>query len=117
MQARYDIDTASLPNSATPIRTFAGSTESRRVFFGLIVALAGGRYLALARGGGIGGIGPADLTLLCFRVAGILLLTVLATQFVTLPASDGDAVSCSRPSPVRHSPCCRPAVLSLRRAR
>jgi len=117
MQARYDIDTASLPNPATPIRTFAGSTESRGVFFGLIVALAGGGYLALARGGGIGGIGPADLTLLCFRVAAILLLTVLATQFVTLPASDGDAVSCSRPSLVRHSPCCRPAVLSLRRAR
>src|SRR5271157_1124338 len=120
MQARYDIDTTSLPNPASPIRTFAGSTESRGVFFGLIVALAGGGYLALARGGGIGGIGgigPADRTLLRFRVAGILLLTVLATQFVTLPASDGDAVSCSRPSPIRHSPYCRPAVLSLRRAR
>jgi hypothetical protein len=67
MQARYDIDTASLPNSATSIQTFAGSTESRGVFFGLIAALAGGGF-ALARGGGIGGIGPADITLLRFGV-------------------------------------------------
>ena len=115
MQARYDIDTASPPNPATPTRAFAGYTESRGVFLGLIAALAGGGYLALVRGGGIGGIGPVDLTLLRFGVAGILPLPVRATEFVTLPASDGVAVSCSRPSPVRHSPCCRPAVLSLRR--
>ena len=74
MQARYDTDPASLPNPATPIQTLAGSTESRGVFFGLIAALADGGYLALAGGGSIGGIGPADLTLLCFQVAGILLL-------------------------------------------
>ena len=77
MQARCDIDTLGLRNAGTPTRAFAGSTEVRGASFGLVAALAGGGYLALARAGVIGGIGPADLTLLRFGVAGTLLFPVL----------------------------------------
>jgi hypothetical protein len=77
MQARCDIDTLGLRNAGTPTRAFAGSTEVRGASFGLVAALAGGGYLALARAGVIGGIGPADLTLLRFGLAGTLLSPVL----------------------------------------
>jgi len=77
MQARCDIDTLGLRNAGSPTRAFAGSTEVRGASFGLVAALAGGGYLALARAGVIGGIGPADLTLPRFGVAGTLLFPVL----------------------------------------
>src|SRR5260370_9778104 len=77
MQARCDIDTLGLRNAGTPTRALAGWKEVRGVSFGPVAALAGGGYLALARAGVIGGIGPADLTLLRFGVAGTLLFPVL----------------------------------------
>ena len=77
MQARCDIDALGLRNAGTPTRAFVGSTAVHVTLFGLVAALAGGGYLALARAGVIGSIGPADLTLLRFGVAGILLLPVL----------------------------------------
>jgi drug/metabolite transporter (DMT)-like permease len=77
MQSRCDVDAPGLRHAGTPTRAFAGSTEVRGACFGLVAALAGGGYLALARAGVIGGIAPADLTLLRFGVAGVLLLPVL----------------------------------------
>src|SRR5260370_12558722 len=117
MQARCDIDTLGLRNAGTPTRAFAGSTEVRGASFGLVAALAGGGYLALARAGVIGGIGPADLTLLRFRVAGTLLYPVLfrhgVRNLVGVGWRRGLVFTALAGPPFA---LCRPADLSLRRS-
>jgi drug/metabolite transporter (DMT)-like permease len=62
-----------LPSRARP----GLSAEARGFAFGAAVALSGGSYLALGRAGIIGGFGVADLTLLRFGVAALVLLPAL----------------------------------------
>src|SRR5260370_3906324 len=89
MQARCNIDTLGLRNAGTPTRAFAGSTEVRGASFGLVAALAGGGYLALARAVVIGGIRPPYLTLLRFGVAGTLPFPRLFPHALGAPACVG----------------------------
>lgn len=50
------------------------------LLFGLTTALCGGLYLTFARGGIVGGLGPADLTLCRFGIAGVIMAPVLVRR-------------------------------------